>query len=90
MEERETSGSRTLTERLVADIFSIDRLELYLAASELRVGRYDSMTHLLSFTLAEVQRIAARLEIPWKVIEERLAAATRRAGVSGVPEPAGE
>jgi len=87
---QDTPRPRTLTERLIADVLSVDRLELYLAASELRVGRYDALTHLLSFDLEEVQRIAARLEIPWVVVRDRMDAARKHAGVQRGPESAGE
>ena len=88
-ESEHPNSPRTLTERRVAAALSIDRLELYLVAAEQHVGRYDPVTHLLTFSPAEVARIAARLGIPPPQFEEGLPEVPDRA-LKGVPEPSGE
>jgi len=55
--------SRYLTESRVAEELGLDRLELYLAAAQQKIGRYDSLTHLMVFTDEEVDTLARRLGI---------------------------
>ncbi len=88
-ESKRKPGGRTLTESDVTAALQIDRLELHLVAAEMRLGRYDSMTHLLAFTPGEVQRIAARLELPPPKFAEETPPTNDRA-VNDVPEPEGE
>lgn len=52
---------RRISERTLIKALQVDRLELYLLMAALRVGRYDSVTHLLYFTVEEAERIAAEL-----------------------------
>ncbi len=83
----EHSGSpRLLSERQVAAALGIELLELYLLAAELRVGRFDSLTHLLVLTPGEVERIAARLGVACPDLSAGLEEETDRV-VGRVPEP---
>ncbi|MBI3406357.1 MAG: hypothetical protein HY046_12960 [Acidobacteria bacterium] len=50
---------RYLTEGMLSEFFGIERLEVFLLAAQLKVGQYDSVTHLLMFTPSESDRIAA-------------------------------
>ena len=63
----EPSGSsrnnKTYTERRVCDELGINQLELYLVASKHKLGTFDSLTHLLTFSEKEVEEMAARLGI---------------------------
>ena len=52
-----------LTESQVAAELGIDRLELYLVAAAEKMGRYDPLTHLLTFREEEVDALAARLGV---------------------------
>jgi len=56
-------SSGVLTERHVADELGLERVEVYLLASKLKLGKFDTITHLLTFTEAEVDEIARRLEV---------------------------
>jgi len=76
---------RRLTESQVATALALDRLELYLLAAELRLGRYDPLTHLLVFTVAGAEHMATRLGLPRPKFAEQLAGSLER-----VPEPSGE
>src|SRR5437899_4134520 len=64
---------RKFTERQVSAALGLVRLELYLVAADLRIGRHDPLTHLKVFTVDEVERIAARLGLPPPRLEEQLA-----------------
>ena len=64
---------RKFTERQVSAALRLARLELYLVAADLRIGRHDPLTHLKVFTVDEVERIAARLGLPPPRLEEQLA-----------------
>ncbi len=88
-ESKRTLAGRTLTESDVTAALQIDRLQLHLVAAEMRLGRYDSMTHLMAFTLEEVERIAARLELPPPKFAEETPSTNDRA-VEDIPEPEGE
>ncbi len=88
-ESKRTPGGRTLTESEVTAALQLDRLQLYLVAAEMRLGRYDSMTHLMAFTTEEVERIAARLELPPPKFAEDAPPARDRA-LEDIPEPEGE
>lgn len=79
------SQSDPLTESRVAEQLGIDRLELYLVAAAEKRGRYDPLTHLLTFRDEDVDAMARRLGV------------TRRRGVEAseeqrraIPEPTGE
>jgi hypothetical protein len=74
-----------LTEGRAAGELGIDRLELYLLAVAEKIGRFDSLTHLLLFRDEEVDALAARLGVTRRrnvVLSEE----QRRA----IPEPTGE
>jgi hypothetical protein len=58
-----TAGADKLTESRVAEELGIDRLELYLAAAEQRLGHFDAVTHLLVFSDEEVDALAAHLGV---------------------------
>lgn len=86
----EPSGSsrkkkKTYTERRVCDELGINQLELYLVSSKFKLGTFDSLTHLLTFTEKEVDEIAARLGI----VRRRRAELTD-AQRNSAPEPTGE
>jgi N-acyl-L-homoserine lactone synthetase len=86
-QDSEHSGSpRSLSEREVAAALGIEPLEVYLLAAGLRVGRFDSLTHLLVLTPGEVERMAARLGVPCPDWGARLEDESNRA-VGQVPEP---
>ena len=76
---------RTFNERQAAEDLGIDRLQLYLLAAALRAGRYSPLTHLLVFSDAEVEAMAAQLGVrrrgqkPWT-----------EAQLKSIPEPRGE
>ena len=80
------------TERQVSAALGLARLELYLVAADLRIGRHDPLTHLKVFTVDEVERIAARLGLPPPRLEEQLAEESTPADalIGRLPEPAGE
>ena len=59
-----------LTESQVAGELGIDRLELYLASAAFRLGRYDSITHLLYFSEEEADEIAAQLGLTRKKLSD--------------------
>lgn len=61
---RSTTISRRISEREIIRQLGIERLELYLLMAALQVGRYDSITHLLYFTVEEAERVAAELGKP--------------------------
>ncbi len=84
-ESHHQDDARRLTESQVATALALDRLELYLLAAELRLGRYDPLTHLLVFTAAEAEHMATRLGLPRPKFAEELAGSLER-----VPEPSGE
>ena len=84
------SGAQSFSERQVSAALGIGIFELLLGASELRVGRYDPLTHLFVFTAEDVERIAARRKIPWAEVVRKLT--EKRAGhneavFEGLPEP---
>lgn len=57
-------AARGFTESRVGEELGLDRLEVYLAAVCYRLGRYDSVTHLLVFSDAEVDALARHLDLP--------------------------
>ena len=73
------------TERQVADELGIDRLELHLAAAHAKLGHYDGITHLLVFSDAEVDELAARLGLARR--RQLSSSSSTRAAI---PEPSGE
>lgn len=77
--------SREFTESQTAEELGADRLELYLAAAELKVGHYDALTHLLVFADAEVDALAARLGVTRRRRYDSSAPPT-----SAIPEPSEE
>jgi len=85
----EPSGSsrnnKTYTERRVCDELGINQLELYLVASKHKLGTFDSLTHLLTFSEKEVEEMAARLGI----VRRRRAELTDAQRTSA-PDPTGE
>ena len=74
-----------LTESQVAAELGIDRLELYLVAATEKAGRYDALTHLLTFNDDEVDALAARLGVTRRRTPE-LGEARRQA----IPDPGAE
>lgn len=74
-----------LTESQVAAELGIDRLELYLVAATEKAGRYDPLTHLLTFRDEEVDRLAARLGVARRRTPQ-LSEAQKKA----IPEPGAE
>jgi hypothetical protein len=74
-----------LTESQVAAELGIDRLELYLVAAAEKAGRYDPLTHLLTFRDEEVDRLAARLGVA-----RRRASQLSEAQKQSIPEPGAE
>ncbi len=80
---------RALTERQVLAALRLDRLQLHLVAADLRVGCFDTLTHLKVFTVEEVERIAAHLGIPVPQLGEDLQEENTTGGES-IPEPHGE
>ncbi len=86
MRESENSGgSRWLTEHQVVEELGLDRLELYLIASAERLGRHDSISHLLVFSDEEVDVLAARLGL-----QRRRRNRPPATALPQIPEPAGE
>jgi len=81
-ESSNTTGLRRLTERQVAAELGIDRLEVYLLAAEQRVGRYDPASHVLLFSEAEVDTLAARLSVT-RCRQKEVSQSTREK----IPEP---
>ena len=79
------SATRKLTERQVLEELGLDRLELYLLVSAERLGRHDLVSHLLVFTDAEVEALAARLGVVRRRRSEPSPAAPAH-----IPEPTGE
>ena len=85
------SGAQSFSERQVSAALGIGTFELLLGASELRVGRYDPLTHLFVFTAEDVERIAARLGTPRAGVALKLAGKPAEwddAALEGVPGPA--
>jgi len=74
-----------LTEGQAAAELGINRLELYLVAAAERAGRYDPLTHLLTFRDDEVDRLAARLGVT-----RRRASPLSEAQKQAIPEPNAE
>lgn len=85
----EPSGSsrktKIYTERRVCEELGINQLELYLVSSKHKLGTFDSLTHLLTFSEKEVDEIAARLGII-----RRPRAEMTDAQRNSAPEPTGE
>lgn len=77
--------SRYLTESRVAEELGLDRLELYLAAAQEKIGRYDALTHLVVFTDKEVDTLARRLGLARRKKTARDDSKRRV-----IPEPSGE
>lgn len=77
---------RELTEGQVAAELGVSRFELYLAATEMKLGRYDPLTHLLLFSDAEVDALARRLGLARRHTPPLSEPAPRAA----IPEPDGE
>jgi len=77
---------RDYTESQAADELGVDRLELYLAAAEQKLGHYDGLTHLFVFSDAEVDALAERLGVTRRRRRDPAVAAAQRA----IPEPTGE
>ena len=89
IQEESPRATRTLTERQVLAALGLDRLQLHLAAANLHVGRFDTLTHLKVFTLEEVERIAVRLGVPVpKIAEDPQPENTT--DLQSIPEPHGE
>jgi len=91
MGERDHSGSDPLslpgvTERQVLEELGLDRMELYLAATAEKLGRYDPVSHLLVFSDEEVEALAARLG----VARCRRPEPGTPAPLEKIPEPKGE
>ncbi len=84
MSPSEPAG-RTVTERRAAEELGLDRLELYLAAAAKKLGRYDPMTHVLVFSDAEVEQLAAELGVSRRRRRE-----PSPADIARIPEPNGE
>lgn len=78
-------GERTFTEGETAEELGLDKLELHLAAAAQRLGRYDPLTHLLVFSDAEVDELAARLGIKRRRRED-----PGDADKAKIPEPSEE
>ncbi len=74
------SGSRSFSESRVSAALGIETFELLLAASELRVGRHDPLTHLFVFTAEDVERLAAHLKIPSAEVVRTLGEEARGVG----------
>jgi hypothetical protein len=74
-----------LTEGRAAGELGIDRLELYLLAAAEKIGRFDSLTHLLLFRDEEVDALAARLGVT-----RRRNAVLSEEQRGAIPEPTGE
>jgi hypothetical protein len=81
--QRASKGA--LTEQRVAEELGIDRIEIYLLASKHKLGHFDSVTHLLTFTEGEVEELAARLGIDRRKSREAAAAEHR-----SIPDPNSE
>ncbi len=76
---------RALTERQAAEELGLDRLQLHLAAAQQRLGRYDAITHLLMFSDAEVDALAAHLGVKRRLWNDLGAAEQAK-----IPDPHGE
>lgn len=80
-----TREADKLTESRAAEELGIDRLELYLVAAEQRLGQYDVLTHLMVFSDAEVDALAARLGVT-----RRRTPQLSQAQKKVIPEPGAE
>lgn len=78
-------GAREISEGQAAEELGIERFELYLAATEQKLGQYDALTHLLVFADAEVDQLAARLGVT-----RRRRGQSSEATRAAIPEPSGE
>jgi hypothetical protein len=74
-----------LTEGQAAGELGVERLELYLLAAAEKIGRFDSLTHLLIFRDEEVNALAARLGV-----KRRRHAVLGEGQQRAIPEPTGE
>ena len=59
--DQQVRERRNITVSSVANRVAVERMEVYLLAVALKLGRYDSVTHLLTFTEAEVEALEAYL-----------------------------
>ena len=80
-----TREADKLTESRVAEELGVDRLELYLVAAEQHLGQYDVLTHLMVFSDAEVDALAARLGVT-----RRRTPQLSEAQKQTIPEPGAE
>jgi hypothetical protein len=80
-----TREAEKFTESCVAEELGVDRLELYLAAAEQHLGQYDVLTHLMVFSDAEVDALAAR-----RGVTRRRRPQVSEAQKKVIPEPSAE
>ena len=58
---QQVAARRNLTESSMANRLGVERLEVYLLAAALKLGSYDSITHLLLFSDDEASAMESHL-----------------------------
>ena len=84
-ETRQRPASSVVTERRAAEELGVEQMEMYLLAAKYGAGHFDSLTHLLTFTDAEVDELAARLGVVRQKLRE-----PSEADRQVIPEPGSE
>ena len=79
------SSESVLAESRVAEELGLERMEIYLLASKLKFGQFDTITHLLTFTEAEVDEMARQLGVVRRKHRD-----PAEADLQSIPEPGAE